>query len=215
MRLLRPLPLSSRASPNGSSSPGARPPLCNRLLQRPRPIFAPGWQASGLPRMIFLRPCRIRRFERRLRPGLDFPRRRPNRLHRLARRGLLGNRNLHGICRWAGNSTDPPGDAHPLVAGQSGMVENRFDDLLVMATDSLPPKHAAHLEPWDLPRLVPYADEYLAGFAAESYQVDLPAGFRHRPADGRTGQSAQTVCSATSAETTRAHRHHAVRNFPT
>jgi hypothetical protein len=61
----------------------------------------------------------------------------------------------------------------------SGMVNNRFDDLLVLATASLPPKQAAHLQPWDLNHLVPYADEYLAGFAAESYQVDLRKGFDH------------------------------------
>jgi DNA-directed RNA polymerase subunit RPC12/RpoP len=59
----------------------------------------------------------------------------------------------------------------------SGAVNNHFDDLLVMASKSLPPKQAAHLEPWDLKNLVAYADEYLAGFAAESYQVDLPQGF--------------------------------------
>jgi DNA-directed RNA polymerase subunit RPC12/RpoP len=60
----------------------------------------------------------------------------------------------------------------------SGEVDNHFDDLLVMASNTLPPKQASHLEPWDLPRLVAYADEYLAGFAAESYQVDLPNGFQ-------------------------------------
>jgi ribosomal protein S27E len=58
----------------------------------------------------------------------------------------------------------------------SGMVQNRFDDLLVLATSSLPPKQASHLQPWDLNHLVPYSDEYLAGFAAESYQVDLRHG---------------------------------------
>jgi DNA-directed RNA polymerase subunit RPC12/RpoP len=59
----------------------------------------------------------------------------------------------------------------------SGVVQNDFDDILVTASSSLPPKQTAHLEPWDLPRLIPYADEYLAGFGAESYQVDLPQGF--------------------------------------
>jgi DNA-directed RNA polymerase subunit RPC12/RpoP len=58
-----------------------------------------------------------------------------------------------------------------------GNVENSFDDLLVLATQSLPLKHAAALEPWDLANLTPYEDEYLAGFACESYQVDLPQGF--------------------------------------
>lgn len=59
----------------------------------------------------------------------------------------------------------------------SGTVWNRFDDILVMASRSLPRKYADRLEPWDLANLVPYADDYLSGFRAESYQVDLPAGF--------------------------------------
>jgi DNA-directed RNA polymerase subunit RPC12/RpoP len=58
----------------------------------------------------------------------------------------------------------------------SGVVESRFDDVLIVASHSLPP-HAAELVPWDLKQLVPYADEYLSGFGSESYQVDLPAGF--------------------------------------
>ena len=59
----------------------------------------------------------------------------------------------------------------------SGTVHDRFDDVLVLASDSLPKEMARELEPWDLPALVPYADEYLSGFGAESYQVDLRAGF--------------------------------------
>jgi hypothetical protein len=49
--------------------------------------------------------------------------------------------------------------------------------VLVLASNSLPSKHAAALEPWDLKELVPYRDEYLSGFAAESYQVTLEDGF--------------------------------------
>ena len=59
----------------------------------------------------------------------------------------------------------------------SGHVQNRFDDVLVMATATLPRKCVDHLEPWDLPQLVPYGDEYLSGFVAESYQVGLSDGF--------------------------------------
>jgi DNA-directed RNA polymerase subunit RPC12/RpoP len=59
----------------------------------------------------------------------------------------------------------------------SGVVENAFDDVLVIASHSLPRKYAEKLEPWDLERLVPYADEYLSGFRAESYQVGLAEGF--------------------------------------
>jgi predicted RNA-binding Zn-ribbon protein involved in translation (DUF1610 family) len=59
----------------------------------------------------------------------------------------------------------------------SGQVTNQFDDILVLASNSLPRKIAQRLEPWDLKNLVPYRDEYLSGFVAESYQVDLPQGF--------------------------------------
>ena len=59
----------------------------------------------------------------------------------------------------------------------SGHVRNRFDDVLVMATETLPPKVLNTLEPWDLPALIPYGDEYLSGFVAESYQIGLGDGF--------------------------------------
>jgi DNA-directed RNA polymerase subunit RPC12/RpoP len=59
----------------------------------------------------------------------------------------------------------------------TGTVFNRFDDVLVVASRSLPPAQADALLPWDLPALVPYRDEYLSGFRAESYQVGLGDGF--------------------------------------
>jgi LSD1 subclass zinc finger protein len=59
----------------------------------------------------------------------------------------------------------------------SGIVFNKFDDLLVMASESLPPKLLGHLQPWDLKNLHPFADGYLSGFVTESYQVDLAQGF--------------------------------------
>jgi len=59
----------------------------------------------------------------------------------------------------------------------SGTVSNTFDDILILASKSLPQKYADSLEPWDLEDLVPYADEYLSGFRAESYQVSLAEGF--------------------------------------
>jgi len=61
--------------------------------------------------------------------------------------------------------------------GVSGEVADDFDDLLVLASESLPAKQAAALEPWDLNHLIPYQDEYLSGFVAESYQIDLAGGF--------------------------------------
>jgi DNA-directed RNA polymerase subunit RPC12/RpoP len=59
----------------------------------------------------------------------------------------------------------------------SGTVWNSFDDVLVLASNSLPRAYTEKLEPWDLEALAPYADEYLSGFRAESYQVGLEDGF--------------------------------------
>jgi len=60
---------------------------------------------------------------------------------------------------------------------RSGTVRNTFDDVLVLATSSLPRKHAVALEPWDLKACVPYTDEYLSGFASEAYSLGLRDGF--------------------------------------
>ncbi|MCU0613194.1 MAG: hypothetical protein MUE60_15580 [Candidatus Eisenbacteria bacterium] len=59
----------------------------------------------------------------------------------------------------------------------SGVVWNDFDDVLVLASASLPRAQTERLEPWDLKNLAPYQDEYVSGFGAEAYQVDLKDGF--------------------------------------
>ena len=59
----------------------------------------------------------------------------------------------------------------------SGDLQKHFDDILVLATQTLPKKQVGELEPWDLENLVAYADEYLSGFVSESYQIGLPQGF--------------------------------------
>jgi LSD1 subclass zinc finger protein len=59
----------------------------------------------------------------------------------------------------------------------SGHVSNSFDDVLVCASHSLPEKLVNELEPWDLPELVKYNDNFLAGFITESYQTGLKDGF--------------------------------------
>ena len=58
----------------------------------------------------------------------------------------------------------------------SGHVSNTFDDILVIASKSLPEKYTQKLEPWHLKDLVPYNDKYLSGFRGESYQVDIVEG---------------------------------------
>jgi hypothetical protein len=57
-----------------------------------------------------------------------------------------------------------------------GQVARFFDDVLVLASKSLPKRFTDALEPWDLTALQPYLPQYLAGFRAEAYQVDLDAG---------------------------------------
>ncbi len=59
----------------------------------------------------------------------------------------------------------------------SGRVENDFDDVVVAASRSLPPATIDALGDWDLKALVPYSDEFLAGFQSESYSVELREGF--------------------------------------
>jgi DNA-directed RNA polymerase subunit RPC12/RpoP len=59
----------------------------------------------------------------------------------------------------------------------SGRVKRWFDDVLVLASASLPRRYTEGLEPWDLSALQPYRPEYLAGFRAEGYTVDLETGF--------------------------------------
>lgn len=66
---------------------------------------------------------------------------------------------------------------HTRWSSVSGTVWESFDDVLVPASDSLPAECLHKLEPWDLERLVPFADEYLSGFRAESYRTSLEAGF--------------------------------------
>ena len=59
----------------------------------------------------------------------------------------------------------------------SGQVNNKFDDVLVLASKSLPEKYANALEPWDLGELSAYNTKFLSGFRSEVYQVDLKTGF--------------------------------------
>jgi hypothetical protein len=58
----------------------------------------------------------------------------------------------------------------------SGRVSRDFDDMLVMASRSLPTRLGDALTPWDLSALVPYTPDFLAGFQAEGYTVSLADG---------------------------------------
>lgn len=58
-----------------------------------------------------------------------------------------------------------------------GTVARDFDDVLVVAGESLPRALVERLEPWDLDGLKPYAADYLSGFRSELYQVPVTQGF--------------------------------------
>ncbi len=58
----------------------------------------------------------------------------------------------------------------------SGRVARFFDDVLVLASRSLPKSHTDALAPWDLTQLKPYSPAFLAGFRAEGYTVPLQDG---------------------------------------
>lgn len=59
----------------------------------------------------------------------------------------------------------------------SGQVSRFFDDVLVLASRSLPKRFTDALQPWDLAALEPYQPQFLAGFRAEGYTVELQDGY--------------------------------------
>lgn len=59
----------------------------------------------------------------------------------------------------------------------SGQVKRQFLDLLVMAAKSLPRASIRRLEPWTMADLQPYSADYISGFRAEGYTVELQDGF--------------------------------------
>lgn len=61
---------------------------------------------------------------------------------------------------------------------RSGQVTRFFDDVLVLASRALPEDYTKALAPWDMHRMAPYSPEYLAGFRAEAYTIDLEDGFQ-------------------------------------
>jgi LSD1 subclass zinc finger protein len=59
----------------------------------------------------------------------------------------------------------------------SGHVERFHDDVVVMASHSIPGSMRGAAMAWNLKGLVPYQPEYVSGFRAEAYQVGLRDGF--------------------------------------
>jgi predicted RNA-binding Zn-ribbon protein involved in translation (DUF1610 family) len=65
---------------------------------------------------------------------------------------------------------------HTRWTGVSGRVARSFDDVLIMASTSIPPDLGNALSNWQLSALTPYSPDYLAGFQAEGYTVALSDG---------------------------------------
>lgn len=59
---------------------------------------------------------------------------------------------------------------------RSGWVARRFDDVLILASQSLPRGYTDALAPWDLAALQPFRTDFLAGFTAEGYTIPLSDG---------------------------------------
>jgi predicted RNA-binding Zn-ribbon protein involved in translation (DUF1610 family) len=64
----------------------------------------------------------------------------------------------------------------------SGRVARAFDDILILASRSLPKRFTDRLAPWDLTGLRSYRPAFLSGFRAEGYQVALDEGFEEAKA---------------------------------
>jgi predicted RNA-binding Zn-ribbon protein involved in translation (DUF1610 family) len=59
----------------------------------------------------------------------------------------------------------------------SGQFQRFFDDVIVNATRELPAEHINNLSPWPLESCRPFSQEYLAGFFARTYDIDVDQGF--------------------------------------
>lgn len=59
----------------------------------------------------------------------------------------------------------------------SGHVEHFHDDVMILASRSLPDSITGALARWDTQALVPYKPEFVSGFHAEAYQVGLAESF--------------------------------------
>jgi DNA-directed RNA polymerase subunit RPC12/RpoP len=59
----------------------------------------------------------------------------------------------------------------------SGHVVVPFDDVLILGTQRLPRKYTEMMQAWELEGLEPYSTDYLSGFQAMRYDIDLEGGF--------------------------------------
>ena len=60
----------------------------------------------------------------------------------------------------------------------TGEVQHFFDDVLVIASKSLPDSLTDNLEPWEIAKLEPFQPEFLSSFKTERYTIGLKEGFQ-------------------------------------
>ncbi|SFH56809.1 hypothetical protein [Planctomicrobium piriforme] len=60
----------------------------------------------------------------------------------------------------------------------AGQFQRFFDDVLIHAAKELPVDRIDALAPWPLQKCQPFTPEYLAGFFARTYDIDLGEGFK-------------------------------------
>ena len=75
-----------------------------------------------------------------------------------------------------------------------GERDDAYDDVLVNASRGMPDDLARELGDFSLAALVPYRPEYLAGWSAEEYQLDLEQGWE--AAAARVAESQRARCAA-------------------
>lgn len=68
-------------------------------------------------------------------------------------------------------------ERHTRWRAKAGRVARFFDDVLILASQALPSRFTDGLAPWDLSEMEPYLPDYLAGFRASAYTVQLEEGY--------------------------------------
>jgi DNA-directed RNA polymerase subunit RPC12/RpoP len=91
--------------------------------------------------------------------------------------GYRGQRGDHYYVQTRGSDGKARRERRTRWRSASGTVGRAFDDVLIVASESLPKTSVEALEPWPLAELTAYQQDYLSGFRAETYQIDLEQGF--------------------------------------
>ncbi|MEM1182264.1 MAG: hypothetical protein AAGM22_28200 [Acidobacteriota bacterium] len=87
--------------------------------------------------------------------------------------------NWHSRTYYGGQSGDKsPWDGEIRWTPTGGSVDFNFEDILIIATSSVPASLVSKCGPWSYHRLRPFDASYLLGFSAERYDRHLEKAFR-------------------------------------